>query len=46
MFERMVIAESIYEGVVKPSYKQFTSTGATRYGHSRKKRVEAALSHT
>ena len=36
MFERMEIAESIYEGVVKPSYKKPTRAYANRAGNSRK----------
>ena len=38
MFERMEIAESIYEGVVEPSYKKPTRVGANRDCHSRQKR--------
>ena len=36
MFEHMEIVESIYEGIVEPSYKQFTKSDATCSGHSRK----------
>ena len=46
MCERMDIAESIYEGVVEPSYKLSTGSDATHAGHSRKKRGEVASSHT
>ena len=35
MFERMEISESIYEGIVEPSYKKTTSADANRVGHSR-----------
>ena len=42
MFEWMEIAESIYEGVVKLSYKKSTRADANRAGHSRQKRVESA----
>ena len=42
MFERMEIAESIYEVVVEPSYKKPTRADANRSGHSSKKRVETA----
>ena len=42
MFERMEIAESIYEGVLEPSYKKTTQAYAKRAGHSRQKRGEAA----
>ena len=35
MFERTEIAESIYEGVVEPSYKKPTSEESNRAGHSR-----------
>ena len=38
MFEQMKIVESIYEGVVEPSYKQCTSEYATHDGHRSKKR--------
>ena len=46
MFERMEIAESIYEGVVEPSYKKPTWADANRAGHSRHKRGEVASSWT
>ena len=36
MFERMEIAESIYEGVVELSYKTSTRVDVTCSGHSRK----------
>ena len=39
MFEGMEITESIYEGVVEPSYKTSTREDANRAGHSRHKRV-------
>ena len=39
MFERMEIAEYIYEGVLEPSYKQSTMEDSTRDGHIRQKRV-------
>ena len=45
MFECMEIAESLYEGVVEHSYKQYTRADCNRSGHSRQKRGEAALSH-
>ena len=45
MFERMDIAESIYEVLLKPSYKQFTRADDIYAGHSRKKGSEAVLSH-
>ena len=35
MFERMEIAESIYEGVVEPSYNKPTQADVNHYGHSR-----------
>ena len=38
MFELMEIAESIYEGVVKPSYKKTTRTEANHTGISINKR--------
>ena len=46
MFERMEIAESIYEGVLEPSYKKSTRSDFTCAGHIIKKRGESALSHT
>ena len=45
MFERMEIAESIYEGVVAPSYKNNWAE-SNRTVLSRKNRVEYALSNT
>ena len=39
----MEIVESIYDGVLEPSYKQYTRSDATRAGHSRKNRGESAL---
>ena len=44
MFERMKIAEYIYEYVVEPSQKIPTLADANRAGHRRKKRGEAASS--
>ena len=38
MFERMDIAESIYEGLVESFYKQYIRSDATCAGHIRKKR--------
>ena len=38
MFECMEIAESIYEGVLEPSYKKPTRADANRAGHIRQKR--------
>ena len=47
MFEHMEIAESIYEGVVEPSYlKKTTMSYANRARHGSHKRREAALSWT
>ena len=45
MFERMDISESIYEGVVKTSYKKSTRADSTCNGLGSKKRVEDASSH-
>ena len=42
MFECMEIDESIYEGVVGPSYKKPNRADANRAGHSRHKRGESA----
>ena len=42
MFERMEIFESIYKGVVEPSYKKSTRENANNAGHSRQKRGEYA----
>ena len=44
MFEQMEISESIYEGVVLPSYQKTTRADANRAGHSRQNRRESALS--
>ena len=44
MFERMEIADSIYEGVVEPSYKKPARADTNRSGHRRKNRGEAASS--
>ena len=46
MFERMEIYESIYKGVVEPSYKKTTSAYSNCTGHGRLKRGEDALSNT
>ena len=46
MFERMEIAEYIYEGVVETSYKKPNRVEASRAGHSRQKRGEASSSWT
>ena len=40
MFERMEVAEYIYEGVIDPSYKIPNRTDANHAGHSRKMRRE------
>ena len=42
MFERMEIAEFIYEGVVEPSYKKPTRADTNLTVHSRQNRGEAA----
>ena len=42
MFERMEIAESIYEFVVEPSYTKHTRADANRSGHIRQRRGESA----
>ena len=44
MFERMDISESIYKGVVEPSYKKTTWADTNHGIHSRKKRGESASS--
>ena len=46
MFDFMYIAESIYKGVVEPSYKKSTLADANRYSRSRNNRVEVASSKT
>ena len=46
MFERIDIMESIYKGVLKPYYKQYTRSDSTCAGNSSKNRGEAASSHT
>ena len=46
MFERMEIAESIYESVVTPSYKNATWEEDNGTVIIRKNRGEAALSNT
>ena len=38
MFERMEIAESIYKGVVEPSYKNITLLDANHADHVRNRR--------
>ena len=43
MFERMEITESIYEGVVTPSYKKYTWAESNRNGIIRNKRGESSL---
>ena len=46
IFERMEIADSIYESVVEPSYKKTTPADANRAVHSRQKRGEDPPSWT
>ena len=46
MFERMEISESIYKGVLEPSYKKHIREDSNRAGHSRQNRVELAFSWT
>ena len=46
MFERMEISESIYEGVVEPSYKKPTRAYTNLSCHSRQKIIESAYSWT
>ena len=46
MFDRMEISESIYEGVVEPSYKKPTRADYNCAGHVSQKRVESASSWT
>ena len=46
MFERMEIVESIQKVYLEPSYKKTTWSDATRDGHIRIKRGEAASSNT
>ena len=46
MFEHMEISESIYEGVVEPSYLKNTRADSNRAGHSRQNRGESASSCT
>ena len=46
MFEHMEISESIYEGIVEPSYKKPTRADANRSGHIRQKRGEPDSSWT
>ena len=45
MFERIYMTVYIYDGVVEPSYKQYSESDATRASHISKKRGEAASSH-
>ena len=44
MFERMELAESVYDGVVESSYKKLTSTYANSASHRRKMRRETIFS--
>ena len=46
MFECMEMSESIYEGVVEPSYKTRNRVYSNRAVHSRKIRGETASSNT
>ena len=46
MFEHMDIVESIYKGVVEPSYKKNTREDVNHAGHRILKRGEAASSNT
>ena len=46
MFEWIDIAESIYEGVLETSYKQYTREDYIHAGHRSKKKGEANSSHT
>ena len=46
MFERTEIAESIYKGVVEPSYTKTTREYANCAGNISKMRGESASSHT
>ena len=45
MFECMEISEYIHEGVVEPSYKQYTAAYATRTGCIRDNIGETTSSH-
>ena len=45
IFERMEIAEYIYEGVLEPSYKKPTREDANSAGHISKMRGEATSSN-
>ena len=46
IFDRIETIDSIYEGVVEPSYKRPTQADANHAGHSRHKRGEVASSWT
>ena len=46
MFEHMEIAESIYKGVVEPSYKKTTWADANRSGHKINNRGGSTSSKT
>ena len=46
MFEQMDISESIYEGVLEPSYKKPTREDTNSAGKSRQNRGESASSQT
>ena len=46
MFERLELAESIYQGVITPSYKKTTWAESNRTGLSRNKKGESTLSNT
>ena len=46
MFQRVEIAESIYEGVVENSYKKHTRSDSNCAGSSSRMRIEAASSTT
>ena len=46
MFDCIEISESIYGGVLEPSYKKTPRSDSNRAGHIRQKRGEANLSWT
>ena len=46
MFEQMEIVESMYEGLVEPSYKKATKGDANCAGHLRKMGRDSASSST
>ena len=46
MLEQMEISESIYEGVVEPSYRNSIRADANSDGHNNQKRGVSASSHT